>query len=58
MPLKSRVTDAAWQIAKILLHVHKYLASLEAFPHNFSDVPKLIKSEIWYDQDEGQIKPD
>ena len=45
MPLQNRVTDAARQTAKTLLHVHEYQVSLEAFPHNFSDVTKFIKSE-------------
>ena len=45
MPLQSRVADAARQTAKTLLHVHEYQVSLEAFPHNFSDVPRFIKSE-------------
>ena len=40
--LQSRVTDAARQTARILLHLHEYPASLEVFPHKFSDVPNLL----------------
>ena len=43
--MQNRVTDAARQTVMTLLHAHDYLASLEAFPHNLSDVSKFIKSE-------------
>ena len=58
MPLQSKVTDAAQQTVKTLLHEHEYPTSLEAFPHNFLDAPKFIKSEYDIDQGRSRLKPD